>query len=76
MSEEIVPFLYRRTDRLGLLGLLALCRINNLRIINALRWGKSTPRNQLTDLRAKLYQSTGFSRDHFASCVPSLLSLV
>jgi hypothetical protein len=46
MSEEFVPFLYRRTGRLGLLDLLALHRINKLHVINALRWGKSTPRNQ------------------------------
>jgi hypothetical protein len=46
MSEEFVPFLYRRIGRVGLLGLLALHRINKLRVINASRWFKSTPRNQ------------------------------
>ncbi len=43
MSEKIVPFLYRRTGILDLLGLLALRRINKLRVINALRWHKSPP---------------------------------
>jgi len=51
MSEKFVPFLYRRTGRLGLLGLLALHRINNLRVINALSWDKSTPRNHLQKTR-------------------------
>jgi hypothetical protein len=46
------------------LAILAVCKINNLRVINTREWFKSTPRNQILQALVGAYDGVRFLLPH------------